>query len=84
MSALEAVSAPRAETDGGPVKTESRLLSTELDELERRGHVLHRSLRPYRTGNVGASVHLVMRDEQGRLSGGADPRWYGSVGLIPG
>ncbi len=80
-----AVSAPRwllgrtwgrAEDD---LKIEARFPDAVFRELERRGHVLSR-LAPFdeTVGHAG----LVMRDAEGAVAGGADPRSDGAVVFV--
>jgi len=79
MTALEAVSAPRIDCQGGRIYAEGRIPAYVCDELASRGFPVQRDTASYGVYPTNAArVHaIVLDDARGGLSGGADPRGYG-------
>jgi len=75
MTAQEAVSAPRISATSNAIDICNRYPSRTQRELEAKGYTVVRSARSY----TFAQVHSVMRDADGRWSGGADPASDGVV-----
>ena len=79
MTAVEAVSAPRVDCQGGTVYVEGRVPASVCDELRAGGLQVLRDtssygLYPSRAARVQA---IVLDDHRGAPSGGSDPRGYG-------
>jgi gamma-glutamyltranspeptidase/glutathione hydrolase len=83
MTALEAVSAPRIDCQGGSIYAEGRIPAYVCDELAGLGFSVQRDTASYGVyPSNAARVHaIVLDDARGGLSGGADPRGYG-VALV--
>jgi gamma-glutamyltranspeptidase/glutathione hydrolase len=79
MTALEAVSAPRIDCQGGGIYAEGRIPAYVCDELAGLGLPVQRDTASYGVYPTNAArVHaIVLDDARGGLSGGADPRGYG-------
>jgi gamma-glutamyltranspeptidase/glutathione hydrolase len=79
MSMAEAVAAPRISATSDVVDVSNRIPRYVTDELEAKGYRIARSPLSY----AFAGVHGILIDEQGRLSGGADPQRDGMALSIP-
>ena len=72
MSAVEAVSAPRAHSEGGPLFLEARFRADVAAELERLGHTVRRD--PFPLNPIMARAQVAVRRTDGSFEGGSDPR----------
>ncbi len=78
MTAVEAVSAPRIDCQGDTIYIEGRVPSWVCDELEARGHKIHRDSSSYGVyPRQAARVQAIVLDEGAGTSAGSDPRGYG-------
>ncbi|OWU84286.1 hypothetical protein ATO6_14780 [Oceanicola sp. 22II-s10i] len=75
MTAQEAVQAPRISATSNAIDIVNRIPRRVQRGLEARGYTVVRNARSH----TFAQVHSVMRDAQGRWSGGADPSSDGVV-----
>jgi gamma-glutamyltranspeptidase/glutathione hydrolase len=72
MTPVEAVSAARIHTEGQKVYVEARVRSDVCRELERLGHQVEQRVEGY--AHDFSRAQLARLDEDGRLTGGSDPR----------
>lgn len=72
MSAVEAVSAPRAHCEGGPLFLEARFRGDAAASLEKRGREIRRD--PFPLNPIMARVQVAIRNADGSFEGGSDPR----------
>ena len=72
MSPIEAVSAARAHSEGGPLFLEARFRGDVAAELERMGHEVRRD--PFPLNPIMARAQVAVRNPDGSFEGGSDPR----------
>ena len=79
MRPVEAVSAPRLDFQGEDVQAEHRLPGDVINGLRRLGYPVNR--RPTGYDPYFAKVQLILRADDGSLSGASDPRGDGGIAL---
>ncbi len=79
MSAVEAVSAPRAHSEGGPLFLEARFRGDVAEELQRLGYAVRRD--PFPLNPIMARAQVAVRRLDGSFDGGSDPR-AGGGGVV--
>ncbi len=72
MTPIEAVSAARAHSEGGPLFLEARFRGDVAAELQRMGHEVRRD--PFPLNPIMARAQVAVRNPDGSLEGGSDPR----------
>jgi gamma-glutamyltranspeptidase/glutathione hydrolase len=77
MRPVEAVSAPRIHSEGGAVFCESRVLTSIVDALAKKGHKVKH--HPVAYDMIFSRAQLIARHPDGTVRGASDPRHDGGV-----
>ena len=71
MSATEAVSAARFDSQGDMIETQGRIPLSILEQVRAKGQPIRRTFASY--GGVALVHGILINNEKGILEGGADP-----------
>jgi gamma-glutamyltranspeptidase/glutathione hydrolase len=81
MSATEAVSAPRFDSQSGVIETQGRIPLSILEQVRTKGHPIRRTFSSY--GGVALVHGILVNKEAGILEGAADPAGSGMALYVP-
>ena len=81
MSATEAISAPRFDSQSGVIETQGRIPLSILEQVRAKGHPIRRTFSAY--GGVALVHGILVNSEKGILEGGADPAGSGMALYVP-
>jgi len=81
MSATEAVSAARFDSQGEMIETQGRIPLSILEQVRAKGQPIRRTFSSY--GGVALVHGILVNSEKGILEGGADPAGSGMALYVP-